>query len=170
LSGTPAPAQRGDQPGEVARLISYVALLAVSGGLFLEARTIPASRFEVLGAGAFPMLVHATLSLLLVSAIAGSVRRLPAGAYGRFAGQVVQWARARRLVFAVFVCLGLYLSAMPVLGYPVATFLFLAVLQVTLAPKTRRAIAIALALSLVFSFGLNWLFAEVFNVFLPRGG
>ena len=155
--------------GEIARLLSYVALLAASLGLFLEARAIPTSRFEVLGAGAFPMLVHGCLSLLLVGSIVGSLRRLPAEAYGRFAADAVAWVRARRLVFVLFACLFAYVLTMPVVGYPLATFVFLIVLQVTLAPKTRVAIGVALALSLIFSFGLNWLFAEVFNVFLPRG-
>lgn len=158
-----------EEPGEIARLLSYVALLAVSGGLFLEATGIPTSRFEVLGAGAFPMLVHGVLILLLLSAITGSVRRLPAAAYGRFGAQVAAWARARRLVFVVFICLGLYLVTMPVIGYPITTLVFLAVLQVALAPKTKTAFVIALVLAVVFSFGLNLLFAEVFNVFLPRG-
>jgi hypothetical protein len=158
-----------EEPGEVARLLSYIALLAVSVGLFLEARTIPTSRFEVLGAGAFPMLVHGTLIALLLIAIAGSVRKIPGDAYGRVSALITDLIRARRLVFAVLVCLAIYLWFMPVVGYPIATFAFLVVLQITLAPKTRKAAAIAITLSLIFSFGLNWLFAEVFNVFLPRG-
>lgn len=159
-----------EQSGEIARLLSYVALLAASVGFFLEARAIPTSRFEVLGAGAFPMLVHACLSLLLVTAIIGALRRIPAAAYARFPGDALAWVLARRLVFAVFICLFAFVLAMPVLGYPLASLLFLLVVQVTLAPKTRAAIGIAIVLSLLFSFGLNWLFAEVFNVFLPRGG
>ena len=168
MSGKPGLSVE-EEPGEIARLLSYVALLVLSGVLFAEAMGIPTSRFEVLGAGAFPMLVHGVLIALLLSAIAGSVRRLPASAYGRFGAQVAGWARARRLVFVVFVCLGLYLGMMPVIGYPIATFVFLAVLQVTLAPKTMISFAIILVLAVIFSFGLNWLFAEVFNVFLPRG-
>lgn len=159
-----------EESGEIARLLSYIALLAVSVGLFFEALAIPTSRFEVLGAGAFPMLVHALLSLLLIGSIAGSVRKLPADAYARFVTDALVWARTRRLVLVLFACLAAYVLTMPVVGYPVATFLFLILLQITLAPKTRRAFAIALVLSLIFSFGLNWLFAEVFNVFLPRGG
>jgi hypothetical protein len=168
LSRTPALTPR-QEAGEIARLLSYIAILAVSVGLFLEARTIPTSRFEVLGAGAFPMLVHGVLILLLVSAIVGSVRTIPTGAYGRFAAQASEWAKARRLVFVLFGCLAAYLFAMPVIGYPIATFAFLVVFQIILAPKTRKAFGIALVLALIFSFGLNWLFAEVFNVFLPRG-
>lgn len=157
------------QSGEVARLVSYIALLAVSVGLFLEARAIPTSRFEVLGAGAFPVLVHVSLSLLLIGSIVGAVSKLPAAAYAQFVTDAVIWAKTRRLVIVLFACLAAYVLTMPIIGYPIATFLFLVVLQVTLAPKTRIAFGIALGLALVFSFGLNWLFAEVFNVFLPRG-
>lgn len=155
--------------GEIARLLSYIALLAVSAGLFLEARAMPTSRFEILGAGAFPMIVHGCLSLLLVVSIIGALRRIPAAAYAGFGAAAASWLRQKRLVLVLFACLALYVAAMPVIGYPVATLLFLIVVQVTLAPKTRGAIATAIVLSLVFSFGLNWLFAEVFNVFLPRG-
>lgn len=157
------------EAGEIARLLSYVGLLAVSISMFLEARTIPTSRFEALGAGAFPMLVHALLSLLLISAIIGSVRRIPTEAYPRFASQVVLWMQARRLVLMMFLCLIVYVTAMPMIGYPVTTLIFLLILLLTLSPKTKQAVALSVILALVFSYGLNWLFAEVFNVFLPRG-
>jgi len=150
LSRKPALSPK-QEAGEFARLLSYVALLAVSAGLFLEAQTIPTSRFEVLGAGAFPMLVHVVLILLLLSAIIGSLRTIPTDAYRRFAAQATEWAQARRLVFVLFACLAIYLLAMPVIGYPIATFVFLAVFQITLAPKTRKAVGIALGLALIFS-------------------
>jgi hypothetical protein len=163
----PRSTQQGS--GEIARLLSYIALLAVSVGLFLEARAMPTSRFEVLGAGAFPMLVHGCLSLLLIASIVGSLRKIPVGAYAAFGPAVAEWVREKRLVLILFAFLAIYVMSMPVIGYPVATLVFLLILQITLAPKTRGAIATAIVLSLVFSFGLNWLFAEVFNVFLPRG-
>lgn len=157
------------EAGEIARLLSYVALLAASIGMFLEALSIPTSRFEALGAGAFPMLVHVLLSLLLVSAIVGSVRQIPAEAYPRFASQVVLWARTRYLVLLMFAFLIIYITAMPIIGYPIATLVFLLVFLLTLSPRTKKAVVLCVILSLIFSFGLNWLFAEVFNVFLPRG-
>ncbi|WP_249030802.1 tripartite tricarboxylate transporter TctB family protein [Roseinatronobacter thiooxidans] len=157
------------ESGEIARLLSYVALLAISVSMFLEARTIPTSRFEALGAGAFPMLVHGLLSLLLISAIVGAIRRIPADAYARFASQFVLWVQARRLVLFLFLCLIVYVAAMPVVGYPITTLVFLLVLLLTLSPRTKTAVALSVVLALVFSYGLNWLFAEVFNVFLPRG-
>lgn len=157
------------EAGEIARLLSYVALLAASVAMFAEAQGIPTSRFEALGAGAFPMLVHAALSLLLVSAIVGSVRRIPVSAYARFGTQVAHWAGARRLVLLMFACLVVYVTAMPVIGYTLTTLVFLLVLLLTLSPRTKQAVALGVALAFVFSYGLNWLFAEVFNVFLPRG-
>lgn len=158
-----------DEPGDIARLVTYIALFAVSARLFLEATGIPTSRFEVLGAGAFPMLVHGILMGLLASSILRSLRTIPTTAYSRFPAVAFQWARERRLVFVTFATLAIYLMAMPVIGYPLATLGFLLVLTATLAPKTPTAMAIVVILSLLFSFGLNWLFAEVFNVFLPRG-
>ena len=165
---------RGDphmtpESGEIARLISYAVLFVVSAVMFVEAAGIPASRFEALGAGAFPMIVHGCLMALLAGAIVGSLRRIPRAAYPDFGAAVRAWVVARRLVIAVFAALGVYLAAVPVLGFPVATFVFLLAVQGLLGPKTWRAGALALALVVIFSFGLNWLFAEVFNVFLPRG-
>jgi len=55
------------------------------------------------------------------------------------------------------------------LGFSIATFLFLLVAQLIAAPRDRRTIVTALLVAVVFSFGLNWLFAEGFTVFLPRG-
>jgi hypothetical protein len=47
--------------------------------------------------------------------------------------------------------------------------IFIFSVQVILMPRSTKSIVIALITALVFSFGLNWLFAEVFTVFLPRG-
>ncbi len=160
---------QNSESGEIARLLSYVALLAASVGLFLEARSIPTSRFEALGAGAFPMLVHGALILLLIGAIIGSLRSIPAAAYPRFARTVPLWARERRLVLFMFLCLLGYMATLPVMGYAITTLIFLLVLLLTLSPRTKSAIALSVVLALVFSYGLNWLFAELFNVFLPRG-
>lgn len=163
------PDMRNSESGEIARLLSYVALLAASVGLFLEARAIPTSRFEALGAGAFPMLVNGALSLLLVGAIIGSVRSIPAAAYPRFARAVSLWVGERRLVLFMFLCLLAYMAALPVVGYSITTLVFLLVMLLSFSPRTKTAIALSVGLALLFSYGLNWLFAEMFNVFLPRG-
>jgi putative tricarboxylic transport membrane protein len=157
------------EAGEIARLLSYVVLLLASIGLFVSAGAIPPSRFEKLGAGAFPKIVFVGLAVVSGIAIIDAVRKIPRSAYGRFISQTVAWARRRYLVFVCLGALTAYLLAIPVLGFSIASLIFLFVLQVILMPRTVKSIAIAAVIALVFSYGLNWLFAEVFTVFLPRG-
>ena len=162
----PAP----DEAGEIARLISYAIILVASLVLFFSARELPTSRWEVLGAGAFPQLVFGLLAILSFFAIFGSVRKLSSGSFKQFAGASADWLRSRYLVPAMAACFGAYLVAIPQLGFSLSTFIFLLAAQLMLAPLRRTSILIALVIALIFSFGLNFLFAEVFNVFLPRWG
>lgn len=157
------------EAGEIARLLSYVVILLASIGLFVSATGIPASRFERLGAGAFPQIVFGAIALVAVMAIVDALRKIPGDAYGRFGAQTVAWARRRYLVFISLGAMTLYLLAIPVLGFPIASLVFLFTLQVILMPRRPKSILIAAIVALVFSFGLNWLFSEVFTVFLPRG-
>lgn len=156
--------------GAVARLLSYVLFLILSGVLFFDARELPTTRWEVLGAGAFPQIVFAVLAGLCALAFIDEVRRLPDGAIAAFFPAAVQWCRVNHLVIAMFALLAIYLIALPIVGFSWATFAFLIVVQALLSPRTPRALLIALAIAVIFSFGLNALFAEVFNVFLPRAG
>lgn len=158
-----------EEAGEVARLISYVVILAVSVFLFFDARGLPTSRWEVLGAGAFPQLVFGLLSALSGLAIVGSLRKLSLAGVTGFAGAAAGWLRKRYLVLVMAACFGVYLLAIPRFGFSVATFVFLLATQLFLAPRRWTSLLLALVIALLFSFGLNALFAEVFNVFLPRG-
>jgi hypothetical protein len=157
------------EAGEIARLLSYLVLLLASIGLFLSANAIAESRFEKLGAGAFPKIVFVGLAIVSGIAIIDSVRKIPGTAYGRFMTQTAAWVRRRYLVFVCLGALTAYLLAIPLLGFSIASLIFLLGLQVILMPRTVKSIVIATIIALVFSYGLNWLFAEVFNVFLPRG-
>ena len=162
-------ADRRRQAGEVARLISYVVLLLASVLLYFQASGLPTSRWEVLGAGAFPKLVLGALALLSLVAIVDSVRKLRAAGWPGFGWAVAWWLRARRLVIYLFVLLAVYLWAIPWLGFGIATFVFLLAAQALLAPWTWFAAGVGIVIAVLFSFGMNWLFAEVFLVFLPRG-
>ena len=98
-----------------------------------------------------------------------ALRQIPRHAYGDFAAQAVAWAKRCYLVFVCLGALTAYLLVIPVLGFSIASLIFLFVLQVILMPRTPKSIVLAAVVAVVFSFGLNWLFAEVFTVFLPRG-
>lgn len=164
-----APEKR-NEAGEAARLISYAVLLVAAVLLYLEASGLPASRWGVLGPGAFPQLVLGALALLSLVAIIDSARKLRTAGWPDFGAAVLWWLRARRLVVFLFVVFALYLWAIPWLGFSLATFVFLLVAQAMLAPRTWFAAAVGLVIAVLFSYGMNWLFAEVFLVFLPRGG
>jgi hypothetical protein len=159
-----------DGAGDVARLISYAVIGVVSAGLFLDSRGLPTTRWEVLGAGAFPQIVFGLLVVLAVMGLVDGIRKLPPGALGDFGPAALAWLRKRYLVGAIFGLFALYLVSLPVIGFAWATFGFLMGGQALLAPRTPRAMLLALVIALVFSFGLNAVFAELFNVFLPRAG
>ncbi|WP_321499693.1 tripartite tricarboxylate transporter TctB family protein [Breoghania sp.] len=157
------------EAGEIARLLSYVLLLCASAGLFVSATAIPTSRFERLGAGAFPKIVFAGMALVAVIAIVDALRKIPRHAYGRFFATSADWARRRHLVFICLAALSVCLAAIPALGFSLASFLFILVIELILMPRKPSTIIAGIVVALVFSFGLNWLFADVFTVFLPRG-
>jgi hypothetical protein len=163
------PNMKPQEAGEIARLLSYVALFLGSVGLLISARSIPASRFESLGAGAFPTIVFGLIALVSAGAIFGAMRDIPKAAYGQFLSQTVAWARRCYLVFVSLGAFTVYLVAIPILGFSIASFIFLFCLQLILMPRSAKSILLALIIAVVFSFGLNWLFADVFTVFLPKG-
>lgn len=157
------------EAGEIARLLSYVLILVASISLFLAATALPTSRFERLGAGAFPKIVFAGIALVALIAIIDALRKIPASAYGHFARQTEAWAKRRYLVFVTLATLAVYLILIPLVGFSIASFIFILGLELVLMPRRPVTLLIALIVAGIFSFGLNWLFAEVFTVFLPRG-
>jgi putative tricarboxylic transport membrane protein len=155
---------------EAARLLSYLLLIALSGGLYLVARDLPASRWEPLGAGAFPKLVLGTLALFCAIAAVHSIRKLVTSSQWAEPGAGARaWLVRHRFVVILFAGFGIYLAAIAQLGFTLASFAFLLFAQVLLAPRRWQSWVIALAIAAIFSWGVNLLFAEVFDVFLPRG-
>ncbi|HSK39470.1 MAG TPA: tripartite tricarboxylate transporter TctB family protein [Arenibaculum sp.] len=148
-----------------ARLAAYAILGLASLGLFVRARALPTSRWEPLGAGTFPSIILAVLAVLCVVGLAGEAMSRTTVRQG-FAAQL----RSHRLVIFTFAAFAVYVLLLPHLGFDIATFVFLMAVQLRLAPATRTARAVALVLAVVFSFGLSRLFADAFNIFLPRIG
>ncbi|MFW2589394.1 tripartite tricarboxylate transporter TctB family protein [Sagittula sp. SSi028] len=167
MSNTPDTKVR--EAGEIARLLSYIVIGLVSAALFVSAGAIPTSRFETLGAGAFPRAVFGAIVLVAGIAIVDALRKIPRHAWGAFGAQTAAWVKRRALVFVCLIAFGVYILAIPVAGFEWASLVFVFGLQMVLMPRGPVTVSIALAVALVFSFGLNWLFAEGFTVFLPRG-
>lgn len=148
------------------RLVAYSALVIGALLLVYRALQLPSSRWEPLGAGTFPAMILGALAALCALGIFIEVRSRDQARTSELANSI----RAHRLVLIVLGVFISYVLALPWLGFGIATFFFLVVAQLVLAPNTRRSRAIALLLALIFSFGLEWLFAQAFGIFLPRAG
>lgn len=157
MAATATPAHRS-------RLVAYLLLAAACGGLFVKALALPASRWEPLGAGTFPAILLAVLTgLCLLGAVLEALS--PKGARS----SVRAWLVAHRLVLTTAAAFALFVLLLPQLGFPLASFFFLLGVQLHLAPWSVRSGVLALVLAFVFSYGLAWLFADVFEIFLPTG-
>ena len=169
VAGVPASAAARAR-NEFARLVSYIVFALGSVYLSLRAGELPASRWEPLGAGSFPQLVFAVLAgLCLVSAIRAIINICRAGAFGDLVKALYGWIKIRRISFALFGLLVVYLGVLPIAGFSLATFVFLLITQLMIAGLSKKIVIQSVIAALIFSAGLNLLFAEVFNVFLPRG-
>jgi hypothetical protein len=74
------------------------------------------------------------------------------------------------LVLAVFVVFGLYVGALPFLGFRVSTFIFVAALQATLEPpRSAKAWALVGLSALITTVASYFLFERYLQVLLPRG-
>ena len=65
---------KAQEAGLVARLLSYVFLLLASIALFISASGIKTSRFEKLGAGAFPKIIFGAMAIVSAIAIIDALR------------------------------------------------------------------------------------------------
>jgi putative tricarboxylic transport membrane protein len=75
-----------------------------------------------------------------------------------------------RLVFAVFAIFGLYVGALPYVGFRLATFAFVAALQTALDfPVNRRSWIAVAATALVTTAVTYVVFEHTLHVLLPRG-
>jgi len=168
-AGAPAPAASRART-EFARLVSYIVFGLGSVYLSLRAGELPTSRWEPLGAGSFPQLVFAVLAVLcLITAVRAIIDIRKAGRLDGLLEGLCGWIKVRRFSFALFGLLVVYLGVLPIAGFSLATFVFLLITQLMIAGISKKTVIQSVIAALIFSVGLNLLFAEVFNVFLPRG-
>ena len=155
--------------------IGFTVLVLVVATVFLvQAWKLPASRFDPLGPGAFPIGI---CILLIVLAGAGLMLTL----LGRTLGQAetslivgvgdTDATHRLRPGLAVFVLLativyGAVLQFTPV-GFFWATAIFVAATGVAMSKRTPRLIAIALAVGLATSGALTLIFGKLLGLLLP---
>jgi hypothetical protein len=143
-------------------------LAAIFTVLFLQAGDLPSSMWEPLGSGSFPRLVLAALVLINLAIILKEARAF-ASLTPAEKGLVGRWIWRHRLAFGVLALFATYIFAVPLLGFALASLVFLLASQWLLGARSIKAIGIGVVVALVFSFGVDTLFRDVFVISLPRG-
>ena len=139
-----------------------LAALAASLALFWATLDLKPNPLVPIGPGFYPRIILGLTAVLAAALIAFDFFRpkepgVPSGA---------NYA----LVIVVFAVFGLYVGALPALGFRISTFLFVAALQATLdPPRSARAwivVAVSAFLTTLVSY---YLFERYLQVLLPRG-
>jgi hypothetical protein len=150
--------------------IAGLVCLALSIGLFVLTFGLPPAAMVPVGPAFYPrvvILLFGLLSVILVVLDLRAPRSLRAGA------TAVAAAGAQpnyRLVLATFVEFGLYMAALPLIGFRISTFLFVLALEVTLEwPRDARRWALMVAVAIATSAACYFAFEDYLSVLLPRG-
>lgn len=147
--------------------ITGLILLAVSLFLLVKSFQLPSLPIVPVGPGFYPAIVlslMAAASALLV--LQDLLKRRPAGA-----GDTGEAPRRNyRLVVIAFAIVGAYVVLLPVVGFRVATVLFVGALQAALGrPQTARQWGVLAAIALGTAMVSYFVFERYLLVLLPRG-
>ena len=143
-------------------LVLSVVLLGATRGLPEASILVP------IGPGIYPRVVLAITAVLSIIVIATGLRARKAI---RSSNEPVdEGARNYPLVIAAFAVFGLYTLLLPIAGFRIATFLFVAALQGLLEPpRTVRTMSMLIGVSIATSLISHFIFERNLGVLLPRG-
>lgn len=145
--------------------------LALSIGMLVLTRGLPKSTFVPIGPDFYPrivLIIMAVLSALMVAADLWQMRAQKAAA--ETAAESAPEARNYRLVGITFAVFAGYVILLPLVGYRVATFIFMAVLQWALdRPQTKRRWVVLFISALATTLVTYVVFDDYLSVLLPRG-
>jgi putative tricarboxylic transport membrane protein len=147
--------------------IAGLVLLAISLVLLVKSFQLPSLPIVPVGPGFYPAIVlsfmAAASALLVVQDV--MKQRAPAEAAVSDAPR-----RNYRLVVIAFAIVGGYVALLPLLGFRIATVLFVAALQAALdRPKSARQWAVLAAIALGTAAVSYIIFERYLMVLLPRG-
>jgi putative tricarboxylic transport membrane protein len=147
--------------------IAGLILLAISLVLLVQSFQLPSLPIVPVGPGFYPAIVlsfmAAASALLVLQDL--MKRRAPA-----VAGTGDAPRRNYRLVVIAFAIVGAYVALLPLLGYRVATVLFVGALQAALGrPGTARQWVVLAAIALGTAAVSYFIFERYLLVLLPRG-
>ena len=145
--------------------IAGLILLAISLFLLVKSFQLPSLPIVPVGPGFYPAIVLSLLAAASALLVLQDLlkRRVPAGADGAP-------RRNYRLVVIAFAIVGAYVVLLPLLGFRVATVLFVGALQAALdRPRTVRQWGMLAAIALGTALVSYFVFERYLLVLLPRG-
>jgi putative tricarboxylic transport membrane protein len=146
--------------------IAGLILLAFSLVLLGESFRLPSLPIVPVGPGFYPAIVLG----FLAAASAGLVAQDLMKGRRRAAATAPATPRNYRLVVAAFAITGAYVALLPLLGFRLATVLFVAALQAAIEiPRTPRRWAVLAAIALGAAAATYLVFERNLLVLLPRG-
>ncbi len=140
-------------------VIGLVCLL-VSLGLLVMTRGLPQSTLVPIGPAFYPRILFTVSALLSAMLLGSGLRRAERPASARV---------SHTLVLAAFATIIAYVLLLPVLGYRVATFVFVGGLQVVLEPAASRRWVLIGVVALATAVVTYYVFEVYLSVLLPRG-
>jgi hypothetical protein len=152
--------------------IAGLVCLAIAIWLLLLTREMPPAVLVPIGPAFYPRVVLTILgilgAMLLAFDLIAARRQSTTGAAPPATGAGPP--RNSLLVLATFVLFGLYILALPELGFRISTFLFAAALQVALDwPRDAKRWALISVVALATTLVCHLAFETYLSVLLPRG-
>lgn len=154
-------------------LVAGIIVAAIGAGIVIESLRMPHPITSFDAPGFVPLLLGVALTMMGLR-ITWSHRQANLGGHKGTPGDRGLGATRHRVshagwrMGAVVSMMIAYAVVLPLVGYVVSTFMMLAIFQIAfLESRKPRWIAIALAVALVISMSIGWLFEEVFRVPLP---
>ena len=151
--------------------IAGLACLAISVGLLLLTRGLPPAVMVPIGPAFYPRLVLSFMAILSVLLIVTDWRMRRARRATAMPPPTTAAARPNYLrVLVTFVTFGVYVLLLPMLGFRIATVLFVASLQVVLEwPRSWRRWLLVAAVAIGTTIVCDVAFERYLSVLLPRG-
>lgn len=145
--------------------------LALSIGMLVLTRGLPKSSFVPIGPDFYPRIVLSIMAALSVMLIVSDLWRKRATKTPAAPGkEAVPEQRNYRLVGITFAVFAGYVALLPLLGYRITTFIFMAALQVALEPPRGLRRWIVVLVSALATAVITYLvFEHYLSVLLPRG-
>jgi putative tricarboxylic transport membrane protein len=151
--------------------IAGLICLALSIGLLVLTRGLPQSSFVPVGPDFYPRIVLVIMAVLSVMLVVSDVWQQRTQTAAAAAGaESKPEKRNYRLVGLTFAVFAGYVVLLPLVGYRLATFLFMAALQAVIdPPRGTRRWAVVLVSALASAAITYVIFDNYLSVLLPRG-